>query len=230
MTPSSVEAGRGVQVGERGGRGGGRDDRGRDAGTRRGDGRRRRDAAATRPPRPRRGPDRDGATGIGRGRRRAAPRPVRRRPVRPRASSSAGPLVDRRRRPAARPRGVDARRRGAAANAHTNAAPWSSDEHDDARPGRGSRRRCRASRRSTGCPGRAWSGRRTCSAKVATRQDDVGDPPATEMAARIAPDREEREAVALVDAGRDHEEGEGQDGQADQQRQPVRDGGRRRSG
>ena len=38
-------------------------------------------------------------------------------------------------------------------------------------------------------------------------------------------EREEREHVALVDAGRDGEEGEGQDRQADEDRQPVRPAG-----
>ena len=59
-------------------------------------------------------------------------------------------------------------------------------------------------------------------AKVATRQDDVGDPPADRDRGEDRAQREEREAVALVDAGRDHEEGERQDGQPDEQRQAVR--------
>ena len=53
-------------------------------------------------------------------------------------------------------------------------------------------------------------------------QHDVGDPPAPRDGEQDRPDGEEREPVALVDAGRDGEEGEGQDGQRDEDGQAVR--------
>ena len=65
------------------------------------------------------------------------------------------------------------------------------------------------------------SGRRTCSGR-SSPTDHVGDPPAPGDRGEDRAEGEERERVALVDAGRDGEEGEGQDGQADEQGQPVR--------
>ncbi len=56
-------------------------------------------------------------------------------------------------------------------------------------------------------------------------QDQVGDPPAPRDRGQDDAHREERVAVPLVDAGRDHEEGEGEDRQPDQQRQAVRTAG-----
>ena len=56
-------------------------------------------------------------------------------------------------------------------------------------------------------------------------QDDVRDPPPDRDGGQDHAHREERVAVALVDAGRDHEEGEGQHGQPDQERQAVRASG-----
>ena len=52
-------------------------------------------------------------------------------------------------------------------------------------------------------------------------QDEVGDPPAPRDRREDDAHREERIAVALVDAGRHHEEGERQDGQSHEQGQPV---------
>ena len=57
---------------------------------------------------------------------------------------------------------------------------------------------------------------------VATDSDEVGDPPAPGDRGEDDAQREERVAVPLVDAGRDDEEGEGQDGQPDEKREPVR--------
>ena len=58
----------------------------------------------------------------------------------------------------------------------------------------------------------------TLSTTYATRQRD-------EIAARMIAEREEREAIALVDAGREDEERERQDGQPDEQGEPVRSSG-----
>ena len=52
-------------------------------------------------------------------------------------------------------------------------------------------------------------------------QHEVRDPPAPRDRGEDDAQGEEREAVALVDAGRHDEEGEREDGQPDQQRQPV---------
>src|SRR3954453_4726146 len=57
------------------------------------------------------------------------------------------------------------------------------------------------------------------------RQDDIGHPPAPGDRGEDDGDREERVAVALVDAGRHHEEVEREDGEPDEQRQPVRAAG-----
>ena len=53
-------------------------------------------------------------------------------------------------------------------------------------------------------------------------QDHVGDPPPPRDREEDRPQREEREPVALVDAGRGCEEGQGDDGQSDGDREAVR--------
>ena len=53
------------------------------------------------------------------------------------------------------------------------------------------------------------------------REGDVGHPPARGNREQDRPEREEGEAVALMDAGRDGEEGQRQQGEAHQHREPV---------
>ena len=62
-------------------------------------------------------------------------------------------------------------------------------------------------------------------ASVARPDSDVGDRPAGETAAQDRAERDEREEVALVDAGRDDEEGDGEDRQPDEDRPAVRPAG-----
>ena len=54
------------------------------------------------------------------------------------------------------------------------------------------------------------------------REDQVGDPPAERRGAEDRPERDERKQVALVDAGRQEEEGDREDRQPDEHRRRVR--------
>ena len=105
--------------------------------------------------------------------------------------------------------------------AHANAAAWRTREQDD--PGLRADRRPDpepvGDRRVVRVEGRqddVHVGERR------HRQDDVGHPPADRDRGQDHAHREERVAVALMDARRDHEEGERQDGQPDEQGEPVR--------
>ncbi len=51
--------------------------------------------------------------------------------------------------------------------------------------------------------------------------DEIGDAPSERERRQDRPDRHEREQVAFVDPGRDHEEGDGDDGEADEDGPPV---------